>query len=121
MMKVTDRLSRRMVVRMSGAVVLALCLGWGAAYAMNLQQAKDQGWVGETASGYLGIVRGGAPGDVQKLVSSVNAARRQDYQSIAKRNNTSLQAVEALAGKRNIEHTAPGHYVKLPSEGWVKK
>jgi uncharacterized protein YdbL (DUF1318 family) len=101
------------------AALLALLLISAPAFALDLGQAKSQGLVGETASGYLGVVSGG--GDVQQLVNSVNAQRRAEYQSIAQRNGTSLQAVEALAGKKAIERTPPGQYVQLPSGQWVRK
>lgn len=90
-------------------------------WAASLDHAKAQGLVGEQANGYLGVVAANAPADVKALVADINGKRKNEYQSIAKRNNTSLQAVEALAGKKAVELTPAGQYVRLPSGDWVKK
>lgn len=90
-----------------------------SAWALDLQSAKNQGLVGETPSGYLALVKN-TP-DAQALVAKVNQARKKLYQSIAKRNGTSLQVVEILAGKKAMAKAAPGHYIKSPSGSWVKK
>ncbi|NNL06774.1 MAG: DUF1318 domain-containing protein, partial [Gammaproteobacteria bacterium] len=42
------------------------------------------------------------------------------YKDIAARNNTSLEAVELLAGKKAIEKSAPGSYIKLGGS-WQRK
>ena len=55
------------------------------------------------------------------MVNDINTKRKAHYQAIAKRNNTSLNVVEQLAGKKAIEKTPSGQYVKLPSGAWVKK
>ena len=103
------------------AVTLAFA-GWSLpAWSITLGQAKSQGLVGEQADGYLGVVVATAPPDVKALVADINQRRKSEYQSIAQRNNTSLDAVEALAGKKAIDLTPPGQYVRLPSGQWVKK
>jgi hypothetical protein len=91
------------------------------AWADALGDAKNAGQVGEQADGMLGIVDSGAPASVKSLVQSVNAKRRDGYAAIAKKNGTSLDAVAALAGKRNIEKTSAGHYIKPAGGGWKKK
>jgi len=68
------------------------------ASALNLDQARSKGMVKETASGYLKVVK---PTDEAKaLAKKVNNGRKAEYNKIAKKNGTSLQAVEQLAGKR---------------------
>ena len=89
------------------------------AFAIDLQTAKSQGLVGETPSGYLEAVKP-ASAETKALIQSVNAKRKQKYQDIATRNKTSLQAVEQLAGKKAIEKSAPGNYVKLGG-AWKRK
>jgi uncharacterized protein YdbL (DUF1318 family) len=76
------------------------------AFSIDLQTAKDQGLVGETPSGYLAAVKSPSP-EVSALIESINS-------------NTSLQAVEQLAGKKAIEKSAPGSYVKVGGS-WQKK
>jgi uncharacterized protein YdbL (DUF1318 family) len=88
-------------------------------YAIDLQTAKNQGLVGETPSGYLEAVKSPSA-ETKALIESINAKRKQKYQDIAARNNTSLQAVEQLAGKKAIEKSAPGSYIKLGGS-WQQK
>ena len=117
----TRRLSLRLIAIPALIVILA-GLGWsGPTWAISLQEAKAQGLVGEQANGYLGLVKSGASAEVKTLMNEINVKRKQEYQGIARRNNTELNVVEALAGKKAIERTPPGQYVKLPSGQWVKK
>ena len=103
-----------------GAVLVALCVGTGfPAWALSLEEAKAKGQVGEKASGYLGAVPGGNA-EVQALVSEINQKRRQAYEEIAKRNGTSLNSVEILAGEKAIQNTKPGNMVEGLG-GWMKK
>jgi len=88
-------------------------------FAIDLQTAKNQGLVGETPSGYLEAVKSPTP-EVSTLVESINSQRKQKFQEIAARNNTSLQAVEQLAGKKAIEKSRPGNYVKMGGS-WQQK
>lgn len=88
-------------------------------YGLELSGAKAQGLVGETATGYLAPVNT-ADQAVKNLVNSINAQRKQSYQEIAKKNNTPLQAVEQLAGKKAIEKTPAGQFVNSGT-GWQKK
>lgn len=91
----------------------------GNAYALDLQTAKAQGYVGEQANGYLGIVKNAS--GVQALTNDINSRRRAHYEKIAQRNKTSLQVVETLAGKKAIDKTPHGQYVRDPSGNWVRK
>ena len=103
------------------AIAALLFVAPSAVWAGSLSDAKAAGWVGEQADGLLGIVDSSAPESAKALVKSVNAKRREGYASIAKKNGTSITAVAALAGDRNIAKTQPGHYVKRSGEGWQKK
>ena len=79
-------------------LALALTLFALPASALDLAQAKSQGMVQETASGYLKVVK--QTEEVKNLVSKINAGRKAEYQKIAKKRGTSLTAVEQLAGQR---------------------
>jgi hypothetical protein len=115
-----NRTSSRYVSPLILAVLLIFCSGWiQNAWALDLRTAKSQGMVGEMSNGYLGVIK--SSGEVQALVKQVNDARRKHYTEIAKRNGTSLEVVELLAGKKAIEMTPAGQYVKPGSGGWVRK
>jgi len=79
-------------------VLLALALFAMPASALDLAQARAQGLVKETPSGYLTVVK--PSGEVNNLVKNINAGRKAEYQRIAKKNGTPLTTVEQLAGKR---------------------
>ena len=109
----------RFAVLCIAAALLALTAP--TAFAANLSTAKSSGWVGERSDGTLGLVKSGAPGDVKALVDEVNRKRRASYESIAKQNGTSVDAVASRAGAKLIERTPPGQYVMLPNGKWVQK
>ena len=74
---------------------------------------KAKGLVGERNSGYLGAVS--APGEeVQALIADVNQKRHQAYEEIARRNGTSVNAVETLAWEKAVQNTNPGYFVEGP-------
>jgi hypothetical protein len=105
----------------SAGFLAAGVAGWpAAALALSLDEAKAAGLVGEQPDGYLGVVAGAQP-DVASMVERINSERRAHYVEIAKRNGTSVSAVEALAGKKTIERTPSGEYVMVPGRGWVRK
>jgi len=99
-------------------ILFCLLLICRPALALDLQTAKARGLVGETATGYLAPVK--ATPEIKKLVNTINAKRKQHYLQIAKRNKTALRAVEQLAGKKAIEKTPAGQFVKI-NGSWRKK
>jgi uncharacterized protein YdbL (DUF1318 family) len=107
------------------APLLALLLGvagWPSqSWAISLEDAKRQGLVGEQPNGYLEAVVPNPPADVRALIADINAKRRQKYEQVARTNGTSLDVVEALAGKTAIQKTPPGQYVRSASGRWIKK
>ncbi len=88
-------------------------------FALTLEEAKSKGLVGEKSNGYVGLVSPGS-GEAQALMNEVNQKRRQAYEEIARRNGTSMTAVETLAGEKAVANTKPGNFVE-GSGGWVKK
>ncbi|MGD8557202.1 MAG: YdbL family protein [Chromatiales bacterium] len=99
------------------AFTLALLLAVPA-LALDLDAAKSQGLVGEKINGYIGAVKSG--GEVNALVSSINAQRKTHYQEISRKNGTPLSTVEKLAGEKLINRAPRGQYINSGS-GWVKK
>ena len=90
----------------------------GAVFGLDLQAAKNKGLVGETQSGYIAAVKNSS--EVNKLVKNINSQRKKQYEKIAQKNKTTLQAVEQLAGKKAIEKTPKGQFVKVGGK-WQKK
>ncbi|WP_446008784.1 YdbL family protein [Candidatus Electrothrix sp.] len=87
-------------------------------FALELSDAKSQGLVGETPTGYLDVVK--ASPEATELIKEINAKRKTHYQEIAKKNKTPLSTVEKLAGQKAMEKTPAGQYVKVEGK-WEKK
>ena len=81
-------------------LILALCLT-APLSAADLGKAKSDGQVCEQTSGYL-RANAGAPGDVQSLVSSINAQRKAEYGKIAKKNGVAVDQVARLTAQKVI-------------------
>jgi uncharacterized protein YdbL (DUF1318 family) len=103
---------------LAACLAVFLCLD---AFAADLASAKSDGWIGEKPDGYIGLVRGDAPADIQALVSEVNAKRKEAYQRIASQQGAPLSEVEKVGGKTAIEKTRPGDYVMDTAGRWRKK
>lgn len=105
--------------------LLALLLGSGAAMAMNLNEAmsalpaaKSAGQLGEQPNGYLGVVSNG--GDAAEIARQINAARKAEYQKVARDNGVALADVELIAGQKAIDRTPRGQYIQVNGQ-WTKK
>ncbi len=88
---------------------------------LTVSQAKDEGFIGETGSGYLGLVVDSPSDEVKALLKETNAERRRSYKMKAKRGQVSLKELEEKAGASHIKKTAAGHYVKRKGGEWEVK
>ena len=109
----------RNTVRMLVALTALLCAI--SVHALDLQEAKSAGWIGEQRDGYLGLVTEQAPEGVGELLARINQERRRSYQGIASKNNIDLRAVEALAAEKALQKTPPGQFVQGADGRWIKK
>jgi uncharacterized protein YdbL (DUF1318 family) len=99
------------------ALVLVIAL---PALALDLDEARANGRVGERADGYVAAVKDSPSDEVKQLVAEVNAKRRAYYGEIAQRNGAPVEAVAALAGQKLIANAPAGWFVNDGS-GWKKK
>lgn len=114
--------ARRTLLRLVALALFSLpLLTTVPALAGPLDDAKAAGYIGERPDGYLGLVNPNAPAAVKSMVKSINDQRREHYKQIAGKDGTSLQAVEAIAGKTVIKKAAPGTYIMTGSGQWVRK
>ena len=73
----------------------------------------------ERADGLVGAVSTAA--DVAQLVQSINDARMDDYRKIAAQQGTKVDAVQAIAGAKQVEKArANGWYFMDASGSWKK-
>ncbi|TWX70798.1 DUF1318 domain-containing protein [Colwellia demingiae] len=105
-------------IRKVSLVLIASSIAFSA-WAVTLDQAKQQGLVGEMSNGYLGVVVASA--EVSDLVDMVNKKRKDIYLNLARKNKITMQQVTKLAGEKSMAKTQSGHLVQNSAGQWVKK
>ncbi|RGP39593.1 YdbL family protein [Colwellia ponticola] len=90
-----------------------------SAWAISIDEAKDQGLVGEMPNGYLGVVV--ASSEVTTLVETVNNKRKDIYLDLARKNKLTMGQVTKLAGEKSLAKTQSGHLIQNADGQWVKK
>ncbi len=106
-----------MKILLKGALLLALLIQ--PAVALTLNEAREQGRVGETLNGYLGAVKQDA--ETLELVAKINASREQVYQQLADENQLTREDIARLAGQKLVNKAGPGEYVRGLNGQWLKK
>ncbi|EKN6115608.1 DUF1318 domain-containing protein [Yersinia enterocolitica] len=103
-----------------GCIILSGSLVFSSgAFALTLEQAKQQGRVGETLSGYLAPVKKDA--ETLALVEQINIARAEKYQEVAQKNHISTEDVAELAGQKLVNRAAAGEYVRGINGQWMQR
>lgn len=105
----------------AGAAALMLMIS-SSAFALTLDDAKQQGLAGETFSGYIAPVdRAASRDDVKNLVKEINAARSQKYSELAQGNRMKADEVAKIAGQKLVTRAPKGEYVLGINGQWLKK
>lgn len=107
-----------MKVLLKGALLLTLILSQPA-LALTLNEAREQGRVGETLSGYLGAVQ--QDPETLELVAKINVSRTQVYQQLADKNQITREDVARLAGQKLVNKAGRGEYVRGLNGQWLRK
>ncbi|KLU15311.1 MULTISPECIES: YdbL family protein [Xenorhabdus] len=102
-----------------GTIFLLSLLFSSFAMGMTLNEAKQQGLVGETFSGYLAPVKNTQ--DAQSVVERINDERQKKYTEIAAQNNMTTEQVARMAGEKLVNRAASGEYVLSINGHWVQK
>lgn len=105
--------------RIFATVFLALLMQ--SAWAIDIQTAKAQGLVGEARTGYIAAVQRPASADVQALIREVNAKRKAQFESTARKNNLTVAQVSNRFYELAVQRTRKGHYYQDASGRWQKK
>lgn len=106
------------------ALLLSLLLSMGFSglvWAQALDQAKEQGLVGEQTDGFIAAVTANPSPEVQALVQTTNAGRRQAYEELARRNNITVEQVGILSAEKIYANAKSGEYLQSPSGQWQRK
>ncbi|WON78662.1 YdbL family protein [Serratia sp. UGAL515B_01] len=91
----------------------------GVVHALTLDEAKRQGRVGETLSGYIASVKTDA--ETQELVNRINTERSEKYQEVAESNHIATDEVARVAGQKLVMRASVGEYVRGINGQWLKK
>lgn len=100
-------------------VLLASVLISQQVLALTLTEARQQGRVGETLSGFIAPVK--QDKETLALVKSINEARSENYQKLADSNNISANQVAELAGQKLVARAQAGEYVRGINGQWMRK
>lgn len=100
-------------------VLLASMLFSSQLLALTLSEARQQGRVGETLSGFVAPIK--QDKETLELVKRINEARSENYQKLADSNNISANQVAELAGQKLVKRAQPGEYVRGINGQWMKK
>lgn len=90
-----------------------------SAWALTLDQARQQGRVGETLSGYIAARQ--QDDETLALVKRINDGRSQQYQRVAQQNNLTTAEVARIAGEKLVNRAGSGEYVRGINGQWVQK
>jgi len=105
--------------RILTAILLMFALQ--SAWAIDLQDAKSQGLVGEGNNGYLAAVQTPASAEVKSLIADVNAKRKAQFENTAMKTNTTVLQVSNRFYELAVEKTRAGHYYQDRDGRWKKK
>lgn len=89
------------------------------ALALDLQEARTAGMLGETTDGFVSVLTDGA--GIAAFSKIVNEARKKEYQRISKANGQSVGVVAKLAAKQIISKLKSGSMYQDVDGKWVKK
>lgn len=104
--------------RIFSALIILIAMSFSV-QAMNLQEAKQAGLVGEQVNGYLGAVK--PSNEVNTLVETVNNKRKAKYQELATKHNITVKSVAARAAKKAMSMTEKGQFIEYSPGRWKKK
>ncbi|MCA1174838.1 MULTISPECIES: YdbL family protein [unclassified Pantoea] len=100
------------------ALMLALLLV-PSAWALTLDEARQQGRLGETLSGYVAARQ--QDDETLALVKRINDGRTQQYQRVAQQNNLTTSEVARIAGEKLVSRAGSGEYVRGINGQWLRK
>ena len=102
-------------------VALGLLLLLNNAWAINIQDAKEQGLIGEANTGYIAAVRSPASAEVRALIANVNSKRKAAFASTAQKTGATVAQVANRFYELAVQKTKPGHYYQDAGGRWQKK
>ncbi len=106
-------------MKLKGIALIVALLLMPSAWALTLDDARQQGRVGETLSGYVAARQ--QDDETLALVKRINEGRLQQYQRVAQQNNLTASEVARIAGEKLVNRAGSGEYVRGINGLWLKK
>ncbi len=100
---------------------VGLLLFMQSAWALDINEAKDLGLVGEANTGYIAAVQSPASAEVRALIAEVNEKRKARFAQTAKKTGTTVPQVANRFYELAVQKTASGHYYQDSGGRWLKK
>ncbi len=91
-----------------------------AAYAMDLDSAKQSGLIGEKQNGLISATLPNPSPELSDLIEKTNAGRMDVYKQAANDQHISLKEVQAIAAQKIYDLANPGDYLMVNGK-WQKK
>jgi uncharacterized protein YdbL (DUF1318 family) len=107
------------MMKRKGIALLVALLLMPSAWALTLDEARQQGRVGETLSGYVAARQ--QDEETLALVKRINDGRLQQYQRVAQQNNLTASEVARIAGEKLVNRAGSGEYVRGINGQWLRK
>jgi uncharacterized protein YdbL (DUF1318 family) len=111
----------RTTAKLLSALLLLVSVIATPAWAITLDEAKTQGLLGETPSGYLASVHASPNNNTLRLMNEINAKRKAAYNKSAKKAGVTLNVMEIRIGQRLYDRAPQGSYLQKPNGQWLKK
>lgn len=80
---------------------------------------KKKGIIGEDSRGYLGFVT--SVRSHEDVIVAANKDRKTIYKHLAKQQNTTVNKIEQIQGKRKAVKAKPGEFLQKQDGSWYKK
>ncbi|WP_279152293.1 YdbL family protein [Photobacterium iliopiscarium] len=106
------------------AILISCCLILfcsHSVFAITLQQAKQQGLVGEAKNGFIAAVKPSNNTAVTHLINTVNKHRKETFQTISQSHDLPLNIIKQRAYHKAIEKTQVGNFYQNNQGSWQKK
>lgn len=91
------------------------------AWALSLDEAKSNGLVGETPSGYLASVTSAPDSDTRQLIKDINTKRKAAYVQSASKAGVTLDIIEIRIGQRLYQAAPKGTFLQNQNGQWIQK
>ncbi len=103
------------------AVVLAVTMAAGPAWAQSLDDLRASGVVGERFDGFAQVRDTGASQSARSVVNAVNQKRRQIYAKDAAQQGVPAGQVGRVYAKQIMQKAPKGTWFLGESERWTRK